>query len=230
MVLFPIIPLGIYVLSSYPEILERINSVTGKPDTYQSEFEKSEDDNPGTSSSYDDYYSIGIVVAVSLVPMFIYVFLRCCLQSTRKSMLLNYVNRWNRRIANGVFLVLGGEGRTQRGMVIGSEGGGDYGAFYYATWDAKGILVRGFLHVFVHYSCRADWCQKNGVPFVPPVPVNQQTMEHQLGGTATQNPHLTGFQAPAGYSLVPQEYRVPDGYRLVPISQDLPPSYADSKV
>lgn len=225
MVFSPIIPLLIWAyhfLASNPGILDTTYSES-KHDSYQPALGNFE---------YVDAYTIGIMVAVSLVPIFIYVFLRFCLQSTRKSLLLNYVNRWNRRKADGVFLVLGGEGRTARGMTVGNENGGDYRAFYFATWDALGILVRGFLHVFVHYHCRGDWCQKNGVPFVPPVPIHQHTMEHQIG-SAPQNPYSTRFQVPDGNTLVPhdpQEFRVPEGYRLVPASQDLPPTYADSKV
>ena len=112
-----------------------------------------------------------------------------------------------------------------------------------ATWDPKSLLVRGYLHVFVNYQERANWCQRNGVPFVPPVPIHQQTMEQQIapqgqysappaGYQALAPP--TGYQVPAGFALVPvpnqppPEFQVPAGYALVPQSQDLPPSYSQA--
>ena len=112
-----------------------------------------------------------------------------------------------------------------------------------ATWDPKSLLVRGYLHVFVNYQERANWCQRNGVPFVPPVPMHQQTIEQQIapqgqfsappaGYPAPAPP--AGYQVPAGFALVPvpnqptPEFQVPAGYALVPQSQDVPPSYSEA--
>ena len=133
----------------------------------------------------------------------------------------------------GVFLSLGGDG-TVRGVPVGCETGGTYENFQMATWDHESNLVRGYLHVFVNYQERANWCQRNGVPFVPPVPPQQQTIQQQIAPQSVP----VGFQIPAGFALVPenyqppQEYQVPAGYALVPQvpqAQDSPPAYEEAK-
>ena len=184
-----------------------------------------------------------------ILPYTLYFGLMMYKKSERKSRLLTFVNEWNKIKSNGLHLSLGGGG-TMRGIAVGSETGGTYDNFYMTSWDPKSLLVRGYLHVFVNYQERANWCQQNGFPFVPPVAPNQQTMEQQIAqpgqvpvppaglqvpaGYALVPQHqqpLPEFQVPAGYALVPQhqqpppEFQVPAGYALVPQSQDLPPNY-----
>ena len=89
-----------------------------------------------------------------------------------------------------------------------------------ATWDPKGRLIRGYLHVFVNYQKHYDWCQRNNEPFVPPVPPHQQSIDQQIASSSFQAPD--NFQVPAGYTLVPQNptpppaFQVPAGFKLVP--------------
>eukprot|EP00092_Neocalanus_flemingeri_P023128 GFUD01025077.1.p1 GENE.GFUD01025077.1~~GFUD01025077.1.p1 ORF type:complete len:234 (+),score=42.72 GFUD01025077.1:54-704(+) len=168
--------------------------------------------------------SMGLLMLGLFLPYVIYFGLMIYKKSERKSRLLTFVRKWNETKNNGVSLSIGGGGKV-RGVAIGSETGGTYENFYMATWDPKSLLVRGYLHIFVNYQERANWCQQNGVPFIPPVPPHQQTMDQQLA-------HQGQFPAPpAGFALVPQhpqpppEFQVPAGYALVPLSQDLPPSY-----
>ena len=119
----------------------------------------------------------------------------------RRLGLLGYIQQWNQEKNNGIFLSFGGGG-TVRGISVGSDTGGTYEHFYMATWDPKGLLVRGYLHVFVNYQKHYDWCQRNNEPFVPPVPPHQQSIDQQIASTSFQAPD--NFQVPAGYTLVPQ--------------------------
>jgi len=164
-------------------------------------------------------------------PYVIYFGLMMYKKSQRKSRLVTYIREWNESRKNGVFISLGGGG-TVRGVAVGSETGGTYDNFYMATWDPKSLLVRGYLHIFVNYQERANWCHQNGVPFIPPVPPHQQTVQQQIAPQYVVPPQQTGFQVPPGFQLVPEapqpppEFQVPPGYALVPISQeDQPPNY-----
>ena len=144
--------------------------------------------------------------------------------------LLNFVQEWNEKKNDGVFISLGGGGKVRR-VTVGSDTGGNYENFYMATLDPKSLLVRGYLHVFVNYQERFNWCQQNNIAFVPPVPPHQQTMAQQIAPQSQVPTVPVGFQVPAGYALVPenyqppQEFQVPPGYALVPQQQDLPPDY-----
>merc|ERR1711970_284274 len=131
--------------------------------------------------------SIGGLLVGIFFPYVIYFGLMLYKKHSRKSSLLNFVQEWNEKKNNGVFLSLGGGG-TVRGVTVGSDTGGSYENFYMATWDPKSLLVRGYLHVFVNYQERANWCQRNGIPFVPPVPPHQQTMEQQIAPSGFQVP------------------------------------------
>ena len=176
------------------------------------------------------------------LPYIIYFGLMMYKKSERKSSLQMFLQEWNEKKGNGVYISLGGGGNV-RGVAVGSETGGTYENFCMATRDPKSLFVRGYLHVFVNYQERANWCQRNGVPFVPPVPMHQQTMEQQIapqgqfpappaGYPAPAPP--AGYQVPAGFALVPvpnqppPEFQVPAGYALVPQSQDVPPSYSQA--
>ena len=178
--------------------------------------------------------SLGPLFAGMFLPYVLYFSLMIYKKISRKSNLLNFVQNWNKKQNTGVFISLGGGGNV-RGMAVGSETGGTYEHFHMATWDPKSLLIRGYLHLFVNYQERANWCQRNGVPFIPPVPPHQQTMEQQI---APQTQDLTvpsGYQIPAGFALVPQNYQppqniqVPAGYALVPQAQDLPPDYDQAR-
>jgi len=177
--------------------------------------------------------SIGALMVFMFVPYAVYFSLFIYTKIARKNKLLDFIHTWNEKRNNGVFLSLGGSG-TVRGVSIGSDTGGTYEHFYMATWDPKSLMVRGFLHIFVNYQERAEWCQRNGIPFVPPIPPHQQTVAQQIAPQAPQDPQ--GFQPPAGYALVPQNqipppaFQVPAGYVLVPENHNMPPpSYEDSK-
>jgi len=174
--------------------------------------------------------SIGFMMAGLFLPYVLYFGLMIYKKVSRKTKLLSYVQEWNEKKNNGVFISLGGGGNV-RGVAVGSETGGNYENFYMATWDPKSLLVRGYLHVFVNYQERANWCQQSNVPFVAPVPPHQQTMLQQIAPQAQASAIPAEFQVPAGYALVaenyqpPQEFQVPAGYALVPMTQDLPPNY-----
>ena len=178
-------------------------------------------------------FSVWTSLVLTFVPYVLYFFVFMYTKIARKSKLLGFIRNWNKKRNDGVFLSLGGGG-TVNGMSVGSETGGTYEHFYMATWDPNSLMVRGFLHIFVNYQERAEWCQRNGIPFVPPIPPHQQTVEQQIAPQVPQAPQ--GFQPPAGYTLVPQSqipppaFQVPAGYALVPDNQNLPPpSYEDSK-
>ena len=200
------------------------NTISGiNVDFSQEQSEERAESNPILSSMM--FLMIGL-----MLPYIIYFGLMMYKKSQRKSRLITFVREWHEMKSNGVFISLGGGG-TVRGVVLGSETGGTYENFYMATWDPKSLLVRGYLHVFVNYQERASWCQQNCIPFIPPVPTHQQTMEQQIAQQGQVPAVPPGFQIPAGYALVPQnqqpppEFQVPAGYALVPQSQDLPPNY-----
>ena len=184
---------------------------------------------PGDSGS-DVQVSIGWLLWGMLSPYVIYIGLMQYKKHSRKINLLNYVQEWNGKKNDGVSIFLGGGG-TVRGVTVGSDTGGTYENFYMATWDPKSLLVRGYLHVFVNYQERSNWCQQNNIAFVPPVPPHQQTMAQQIAPQSQVPTVPVGFQVPAGYALVPenyqppQEFQVPPGYALVLQNQDLPPDY-----
>jgi len=189
----------------------------------------------GTDGDADTIpFSLAWMIGGIFMPYIFYFGLMLYKKSSRKRSLLNYVRKWNETKNDGVFLSLGGGG-TVRGVAVGSDTGGTYENFYMATWDPKSLLVRGYLHVFVNYQERYNWCQTNNITFVPPVPPHQQTMAQQIAPQPqSQVPMVpVGFQVPAGYALVPQnyqppqEFQVPPGYALVPQAQqqDLPPDY-----
>merc|ERR1711874_270588 len=180
--------------------------------------------------SFEPTSILGIIIPM-FVPYIIYFVLMFYKKSSRKNGLLGFVADWNNRKNDGVFLSLGGGGNV-RGVAVGSETGGNYENFYMATWDPKSLLVRGYLHVFVNYQVRSAWCQQNNIAFIPPVPPHQQTMAQQIAPQTQGLAVPAGFQVPAGYALVPenyqppQQFQVPPGYALVPQTQDLPPDYS----
>lgn len=182
------------------------------------------------TSGSDVGVSLGGLLGGIFFPYVIYFGLMLYKKHSRKSSLLNFVQEWNEKKNDGVFISLGGGGMV-RGVTVGSDTGGTYENFYMATWDPKSLLVRGYLHVFVNYQERFNWCQQNNIAFVPPVPPHQQTMAQQIAPQSQVPTVPVGFQVPAGYALVPenyqppQEFQVPPGYALVPQQQDLPPDY-----
>ena len=86
--------------------------------------------------------------------------------------------------AHGVTLSFGGGGtlvgKGGRTTQVGSESGGNYHSFYTSTWDWQGIMLKAYLHVIVNYKTRYDWCQANGLQFVPPVSPDQQSQAQRL--------------------------------------------------
>merc|ERR1711915_1007705 len=147
----------------------------------------------------------------------IYFCFQCVRKSERKRKLLKFLRFWNSKRNDGVFVALGGHGRTPRGVTIGTQNGADYNSFYLATWDPTGVLVQGFLHVIVNCEANADWCQRNGVRYISPVPFNQQAAIDSLQQSQAR------LQSPAGYTLVPEEsaaFQVPEGFELVPVSEN----------
>jgi len=123
-------------------------------------------------------------LALSVVPMVGYFILFIVQKRRRKSQLTGYVDNWNRSKANGVTLSFGGGGtfvgKGGRTTQVGSQTGGNYETFYMSTWDWQGLMLKAYLHVIVHYQARYEWCQANGVQFVPPVSHDQQSQGQRL--------------------------------------------------
>lgn len=115
---------------------------------------------------------------------------------SRKSQLEEYVGKRS-RLGDGIIFRFGGNNITG-----GGNGGGTYANFNMALYDQKGLLVSGFLNVFVDPVARETWCSRSGTPYVPPVPLGQEP-----------------YQPPPGYTLVPsQPHQPPPGFQLVPIT------------
>jgi len=195
---------------------------------------------------------ITVTIIVGLcIPFTIYFCFQCIRKSERKRKLLKFLRFWNSKRNDGVFVALGGHGRTPRGVTIGTQNGADYNSFYLATWDPTGVLVQGFLHVIVNCETNADWCQRNGVRYISPVPFNQQAAIDSLQQSQARSQSPAGytlvpnesavnrlqqsqdrFQPPAGYTLVPEEsaaFQVPEGFELVPVSENHLPTYEEAK-
>ena len=123
----------------------------------------------------------------------------------RKNQLTSYVEDWNRTHQNGVSLAFGGGGtvvgKGGRTVVVGSETGGNYESFYMSTWDWQGLMLRGYLHVFVHHQLRYNWCQANGLEFVAPLAADHQAQTERLPAGSYQPP--AGYVVPPGFALVP---------------------------
>lgn len=137
--------------------------------------------------------SVGGLVVGSLLPYICFFILVATFKSSRKRQLLNYIGEWNRSTrGNGVALSFGGGGTTPRGVTVGSEFGGTYDNFYMAMWDPKGLMFRGYLHVFVHTGVRQQWCSANGMYYVAPIPLGQAAPVQ-----------IVSYQPPPGYALVP---------------------------
>ena len=163
-----------------------------------------------------------VIMGVGLFPpYFIYFGLMLFMKSERKNRLLTFVSEWNVMKSNGLYLSFGGDYLSFGGVAVRSETGGTYDNFYMATRDPKSLMVRGYLHVFVNYQERANWCQQNDVPFIPPVPTHQQTMERQIAEPDQVPAPPAGLQVPAGYVLVPQHQQPPP----VPHHQQPPPEF-----
>jgi len=148
-------------------------------------------------SKDDDSSSIGVsiggLVLGLMLPYLCFFILVAITKSCRKRQLTNYVAEWNSRTrGNGVALSFGGGGTTPRGVTVGSEFGGTYHNFYMAMWDPKGLMFRGYLHVFVHTGVRQRWCSANGTYYVAPVPLGQAAPVQ-----------VVTYQPPPGYALVP---------------------------
>ena len=158
------------------------------------------------SSSSPIGMNIGLMLFLMFLPYSVFFFLVYYMKSARKRRLLRHVRKWNSS-NTGVKLSFGGGGSTPRGVTVGSEFGGTYDNFYMAMWDPKGLMFKGYLHVFVHTAERQEWCRwatlwieqhgqgklkcprTSGQPYVAPVP----------RGEAPAVP----YQPPAGFALVP---------------------------
>jgi len=132
----------------------------------------------------------GFLVGMML-PYTCFFVLVCVTKSSRRKQLINYIADWNSR-GNGVMLSFGGGGTTPRGVTVGSEFGGTYNNFYMAMWDPKGLMFRGYLHVFVHTGVRQQWCSSNNTYYVAPIPLGQVAPIQ-----------VVSYQPPPGYALVP---------------------------
>jgi len=150
-----------------------------------------------TVTREDSGSSIGINIGGLLLGLFlpylVFFLIVAITKSSRKRQLTNYVGDWNRKTAgNGVMLSFGGGGTTPRGVTVGSEFGGTYDNFYMAMWDPKGLMFRGYLHVFVHTGVRQQWCSSNNTYYVAPIPLGQAAPVQ-----------VVSYQPPPGYALVP---------------------------
>jgi len=150
------------------------------------------------------------------LPYIFYFLLMKYKKSQWKSRHLTFLHEWNENKSNGVFLSLE---------------------------FPKNQSVRGYLHVFVNYRKRENWCQRNGVTFVPPVAPHQQIMEEQIPhhSDIQADPVPVGFQNPSTSTKfqqqtmeqqnqqqdhfppppIPAGFQIPAGYALVP--QRYPP-------
>jgi len=149
---------------------------------------------------------IGGLLFGGILPYLCFFVLVVITKSSRKRQLTNYVAEWNSR-GNGVKLSFGGGGTTPRGVTVGSEFGGTYDNFYMAMWDPKGLMFKGYLHVFVHTGERQRWCSSNGTYFVAPIPLGQAPVQ------------VVAYQPPPGYALVPMAELQATG------TPSAPPSY-----
>jgi len=141
--------------------------------------------------------SIGVGIGGLLfglfLPYLVFFVIVAITKSSRKRQLTNYLGEWNRKTTgNGVMLSFGGGGTTPRGVTVGSEFGGTYNNFYMAMWDPKGLMFRGYLHVFVHTGVRQRWCSSNNTYYVAPIPLGQVAPIQ-----------VVSYQPPPGYALVP---------------------------
>jgi len=237
MILFILVVFGIWGFIRIPQYSSLADSLVDDDDTDNKEHGKEYQDLVDSSTvEFIKTHEIVILVCSGVVPAVLYLLLICCMKSCRRSFVTGYIQKWNRRQNNGVFLSIGGEGMTRRGVAVGGgPTGGSYDAFYLATWDPKGYMFHGYLNVFVNYEARAEWCRDNRVMFVPPVPPHQQNQQQQQPAGFQPPPHPgqspNNFQVPEGYALVPQsQVHVPEGYVMVPKSTiDAPPSYEETK-
>ena len=85
-----------------------------------------------TSKPGEGSVSLGPLFAGMFLPYVLYFSLMIYKKISRKSKLLNFVQSWNEKYNNGVFISLGGGGNV-RGMAVGSETGGTYEHFHMAT-------------------------------------------------------------------------------------------------
>jgi hypothetical protein len=153
--------------------------------------EETENSRSQDDSSSSIGVSIGGLVLGLMLPYLCFFILVAITKSCRKRQLTNYVAEWNSRTrGNGVALSFGGGGTTPRGVTVGSEFGGTYHNFYMAMWDPKGLMFRGYLHVFVHTGVRQRCA--NGTYYVAPVPLGQAAPVQ-----------VVTYQPPPGYALVP---------------------------
>jgi len=158
--------------------------------------------------------SIGGFLLGGFLPFLVFFLIVAITKSSRKRQLTNYVGEWNRKTAgNGVMLSFGGGGTTPRGVTVGSEFGGTYDNFYMAMWDPKGLMFRGYLHVFVHTGVRQQWCSANNTYYVAPIPLGQAAPVQ-----------VVSYQPPPGYALVPMaELQATGNPSSAPAME--PPSY-----
>jgi len=147
----------------------------------------------------------GLIFCV--VPCLVFFSLFLLQKQRRKTQLTGYIEQWNRTHSNGVTLSLGGGGTLvgKGGIttVVGSERGGNYESFYMSTWDWQGIMLRGYLHIFVNHQLRSGWCEANGLEFVPPVAADLQGPGQRLPAGAGGHHPPGGYLVPPGYALVP---------------------------
>merc|ERR1712179_20242 len=170
---------------------------------------------------------LGWVLGLGLgLPWLIYFCLLIYFRVARRRRLTGYVAEWNSS-STGVVLSLGGGGTTHRGVTVGSHQGGTYENFHMATWDPKGLMFKGYLHVFVNIPGRQQWCRDNGLQFVMPVPLGQLQFPDGYqapppsGGYYQAAPSVGGYQPPPGYALVPiSELQPPPSHYQPP-----PPEY-----
>jgi len=151
--------------------------------------------------------NIGGLLVTMVLPFLSFFVLVYYFKASRKRQLLNYVADLNSR-GNGVKFSFGGGGTTPRGLTIGSEFGGTYDNFYMAMWDPKGLMFKGYLHVFVDTFARQQWCSANGTYYVAPVPLGQAPVQ------------VVAYQPPPGYALVPMAELQATGGPAAPPSYD----------
>jgi len=151
--------------------------------------------------------TIGALIFAIILSYTCFFCLTCHFRTSRRRQLTNYVAQVNSH-GNGVKFSFGGGGTTPRGLTVGSEFGGTYENFYMAMWDPKGLMFKGYLHVFVDTDARQQWCSANGTYYVAPVPLGQAPVQ------------VVAYQPPPGYALVPMAE-----LQATPGGPSAPPSY-----
>lgn len=153
---------------------------------------------------------VGDRLGLVLLPWLTYIATFYFFKIQRERRLTAALHTFN-RCKNGVILSLGGGGITSQGEMVGIQQGGTYENFYNATWDPRGLMFKGYLHVHVNVEKRQEWCRNNGVAFVSPV-ANSQLQGESFVGTIL----------PPGFPLDPLEEEPPPAYSQ---AMEPPPEY-----